>query len=322
MLENLEVLVFDIQDVGSRCYTYLYTLAYSMGVCLGQGKSFIVLDRPNPIDGVGVEGGHIPEESSSFVGGFGLPHRYGLTIGEYAAYLKGEYFTDIEFEIVRMKGYTREMLFPETGLPWVDGEQLRERLAALNLPGVTFTSTFFRPEFSKHKGKSCQEVIIHVTDKDIFQPLYTALSMLWLLKRDYPEHLNWREDWEGDYSFLDRLAGGSYLREMVDAGKDVPEIYERAIRGCDDFMEIRKNYLYVPLNPAQRPCGSCPSIKELYPLKGHTWILRVPDRGTFPGRLSQKRFAQRKSSAAQSRAGRAVKVPYPVPCRPCPGTVG
>ena len=288
MLENLDVMVFDIQNVGSRYYTYLYTLACSMEACMKQGKSFVVLDRPNPIGAVQVEGGPIPEEESSFVGGFGLPNRYGLTVGEYAGYLKGEFFPDVDLQIIWMEGYTRDTILPETGLPWIspspnipsvaaafvypgtclfegtnlsegrgttrpfeiigaswlDGEQFRESLVELNSPGVIFTFTFFRPEFSKYKGESCQGIMLHVMDHRDFKPLYTALSMLWLLKRDYSQKLSWREDWEGNFSFLDRLAGGSYLRDMLDAGKSVEEIYGRARRGYAEYMEIRSNYLF------------------------------------------------------------------------------
>jgi uncharacterized protein YbbC (DUF1343 family) len=287
MLADVDLMVFDIQDVGCRYYTYLYTLAYSLEACAAAGKSFCVLDRPNPIGAVAVEGGPIADEAASFVGGYGLPARTGLTVGEYARYLKGQYFPHAALEVIPLEGYRRGMSFAETGLPWpapspnlpsvdtalvypgtclfegtnlsegrgttrpfetigapwIDGERLREALAELELPGVVFSSTFFTPTFSKHKGESCQGVVLHVSDRDRFRPLRTALAMLSVLRRDCGEHFEWRPDWEGNFSFVDRLAGGSWLRDMVDAGGALDDMYDRACQDQDRFEGLRARYL-------------------------------------------------------------------------------
>jgi len=287
MLEALDLMVFDIQDVGCRYYTYLYTLGYAMEACQKAGKKFVVLDRPNPIGSHIVEGGPIEKEHDNFVGGYGLAHRYGLTIGEYARYVRGEFYPDLELTIVALKGYRREMLYPECGLPWIspspnlptlgaalvypgtclfegtnlsegrgttrpfetigapwlDGERYREQLTALHLPGIVFTSLFFTPEFSKHSGSSCQGVMLHVTDNDSIKPLYTAVNMLWQLKHDYPQQFEWKRDWEEDFSFVDRLAGGPYLRTMLDEGESVDDVYRRLCQGRDDFLTVREKYL-------------------------------------------------------------------------------
>ena len=91
MLDKIDILVYDIQDVGSRYYTYLYTLAYSIQSCSKYGKKIIVLDRPNPISCNNIEGFQIDDNFKSFGGGYRLPNRYGFTIGEYAMYLKDEF---------------------------------------------------------------------------------------------------------------------------------------------------------------------------------------------------------------------------------------
>jgi uncharacterized protein YbbC (DUF1343 family) len=119
MIDGQDALMFDLQDIGCRYYTYLYTLANAMQACMNANKEFIVLDRPNPIGGDVVEGGPISEEASSFVGGFGLPHRHGFTIGEYAKYLKDSYFADAKLHIVPMENYRRSMEYSDTSLPWV-----------------------------------------------------------------------------------------------------------------------------------------------------------------------------------------------------------
>ncbi len=118
MLESLDAVVFDMQDVGCRYYTYLYTLAYIMETCEKVGTPVIVLDRPNPIGGIKVEGSPILREFESFVGGYGLPPRYGMTIGEFAMYLKGEYFPNSNLEVIPLSGWDARQPWEETGLPW------------------------------------------------------------------------------------------------------------------------------------------------------------------------------------------------------------
>lgn len=129
MLEPLDAVVFDMQDVGCRYYTFLYTLAYIMEICEKVGTPLIVLDRPNPIGGIRVEGSPIPKNMDSFVGGYGLPPRYGMTIGEFAMYLKGEYYPGVQLEVVRMSGWEARQPWEETDLPWP--------LPSPNLPTLT-----------------------------------------------------------------------------------------------------------------------------------------------------------------------------------------
>jgi uncharacterized protein YbbC (DUF1343 family) len=119
MLEVVDVLVFDIQDVGTRVYTFIYTMALAMEAARECGKRFIVLDRPNPINGIQVEGNLLESEFSSFVGMFPIPMRHGMTIGELAMMFNQEFGIGCELEVVKMEGWRRSMWFEETGLPWV-----------------------------------------------------------------------------------------------------------------------------------------------------------------------------------------------------------
>jgi len=117
-LEDIDVLVYDIQDVGLRFYTFIYTLAYSLEAASKYGLPYIVLDRPNPLGGEIIRGPRIRDDLNSFVGGYGLPIRYGLTIGELALYFKKFKMLDLDLKVIKMKNWTRDKYYPDTGLFW------------------------------------------------------------------------------------------------------------------------------------------------------------------------------------------------------------
>jgi uncharacterized protein YbbC (DUF1343 family) len=119
MLADVDVLVFDIQDVGTRVYTFIHTMALAMEAARECGKRFIVLDRPNPVNGVQIEGNILEPAFSSFVGMFPIPMRHGMTIGELALMFNQEFGIDCDLEVVKMEGWRRPMWYEDTGLPWV-----------------------------------------------------------------------------------------------------------------------------------------------------------------------------------------------------------
>ncbi|MCG6956146.1 MAG: DUF1343 domain-containing protein [Gemmatimonadetes bacterium] len=119
MLAHLDVLLFDLQDVGVRVYTFAWTMALAMEACAREGIRFVVLDRPNPVGGVVVEGPVLRAGFESFVGLHPIPLRHGLTTGELARWLNAERGIGCDLEVVAMEGWHREMRWPETGLPWV-----------------------------------------------------------------------------------------------------------------------------------------------------------------------------------------------------------
>ena len=119
MLRDLDVLLFDLQDVGTRVYTFAHTMAYCMEACAAIGKRMVVLDRPNPIGGTHVEGNLLDPELRSFVGLFPIPMRHGLTIGELALLVNSEFGIGCDLAVVEMQGWRRSMWFDRTGLPWV-----------------------------------------------------------------------------------------------------------------------------------------------------------------------------------------------------------
>ena len=119
MLKNIDALVIDLQDVGARYYTFIWTMELCMQACLEQGKAVVILDRPNPIGGHLTEGTVLAPEYSSFVGLRPLPIRHGMTIGEIGFYLCETFYQGLPFHVIRMSGWQRDNWFDQCGLPWV-----------------------------------------------------------------------------------------------------------------------------------------------------------------------------------------------------------
>ena len=134
LLKSLDALVIDLQDIGSRYYTFIYTMALCMREAAPLGVQVIVLDRPNPIDGVHLEGNIREEKYSSFVGMFPLPTRHGMTAGELAHYFNKAFKLNCDLQVVPMRGWRRSMWWGDTGLPWV--------IPSPNMPTV-YTATVY-----------------------------------------------------------------------------------------------------------------------------------------------------------------------------------
>lgn len=136
MLAGLDVLVFDIQDIGARFYTYLTTMGYAMEEAAKAGIAFLVMDRPNPIGGR-VEGPVLEHGISFFTAYFPVPTRHGFTAGEMAWFHKTDKELDLNLDIVRMEGWKRDMFFEDTGLAWVNpSPNIREPDAEVLYPGL------------------------------------------------------------------------------------------------------------------------------------------------------------------------------------------
>jgi uncharacterized protein YbbC (DUF1343 family) len=128
MLETVDTIIVDLQDVGTRVYTFATTVLYVMEACAKYKKSVVILDRPNPIGGEHVEGNVLNPAYSSFVGPHPLPMRHGMTIGELMSFYNTEYGVNCDLEVVPMSGWSRSQYFDETGLPWV--------LPSPNMPSI------------------------------------------------------------------------------------------------------------------------------------------------------------------------------------------
>ena len=119
MFDLIDVLFVDLQDVGTRVYTFIYTLSYCMEAARRFGKKVVVFDRPNPVNGITVEGNCLAADCLSFVGRYPIPMRHGLTIGELALLFNRHFLIDCELEVVPLKNWRRRMFFQDTGLPWI-----------------------------------------------------------------------------------------------------------------------------------------------------------------------------------------------------------
>jgi uncharacterized protein YbbC (DUF1343 family)/CubicO group peptidase (beta-lactamase class C family) len=151
MLDNVDALVFDIQDVGARFYTYSCTMLYSMEEAAKKHLPFYVLDRPNPITGVHMEGPLLDSALESFTGCFDIPVRHAMTLGELANMANGERKLGLDLHVIEMRGWNRGEWFDATGLPWVDpSPNMRSLNQALLYPGIALLEA--SPNYSVGRG--------------------------------------------------------------------------------------------------------------------------------------------------------------------------
>jgi uncharacterized protein YbbC (DUF1343 family) len=119
MLAGVDTLVVDLQDVGARYYTFIYTMLHALQACAAHGRRLVVLDRPNPLGGLATDGNVLEEDYRSFVGLHPLAARHGMTMGELALLFRSELGLPVDLHVVKMRGWRRSMWFEDTGLPWV-----------------------------------------------------------------------------------------------------------------------------------------------------------------------------------------------------------
>ena len=136
MFDGIDTLLIDLQDVGTRVYTFATTVSYCLEIAREMDKQVIVLDRPNPINGIQMEGNRLKRPFASFVGRYPIPMRHGLTLGEYARYINEVYRIGCRLEVIPMQGWHRHMCFSDTGLPWIPpSPNLPTATSALVYPG-------------------------------------------------------------------------------------------------------------------------------------------------------------------------------------------
>jgi len=291
MLKDAELVIYDIQDVGAKFYTYISTLFLTLQSCALQQIPVLVLDRPNPITGVAVEGPVTHPGSMSFVGIAPICIRHGMTTGELAMMFNTEHYIGhrigARLEVVPMEGWSRDLWYDETavpwippspnmptldtatvytgtclfegtnisegrgtpqpfeiiGAPWIDGERWAERLNAEGLPGVVFSATTYTPvsiegkaPTPKYRDKTCNGVVVKVTDRDAFQPVCTGVAMICTAEELFPDSFKFR-------SYIDLLWGSERLRDLVLSGTPWQAIMDEVHRDREQFLAIRENYL-------------------------------------------------------------------------------
>ena len=284
LLKDIDVLAFDIQDVGSRFYTFIYTMAYAMQSSKEFDKTFIVFDRPNPIGGEDIEGNILDEEFKSFIGLYPITQRYGLTIGELAKMFNEEFKIGCDLKVVPMTGWKRNMYFEDTGLnwvmpspnmptintsfvyngtclfegtnisegrgttipfelvgaPWLDAYKLADKMNELNMTGVKFRPVYFTPTFSKHSGKLCRGVQVHITDRKTFNSVNAGLSLLYAIKEMSGDKFEYIEPFsKKGKPIFDYNTGCSYVKEGKYSLDELIRIWEAEARR---FKDIKQKY--------------------------------------------------------------------------------
>jgi uncharacterized protein YbbC (DUF1343 family) len=279
MLADLDTLVFDIQDIGARFYTYTSTMGEALKAAAEHKKRFVVLDRPNPIGGVAVAGPMLDEGRESFVGFHRLPVRHGMTIGELALLFKEELKLDMELEVIRCEGWKRADAWDATGLTWVNpSPNMRSLTQAFLYPGIGLLET---TNLSVGRGTDTPFEVIGAPWLDgrnlaaelnaravagvSFVPIeFTPTSSKFanqpcgginivITSRDRFEPLRtgfeiaaalrrlYPNDW--DAKAYDRLLGNERTLQAILEGKDAEPILESSREGVDRFLRRRSKYL-------------------------------------------------------------------------------
>lgn len=289
---GVDTVVFDIQDVGARFYTYIWSMYTAMRAAVRAGASFVVLDRPNPIGGTA----YGPMMTTPFTSGVGakeIVQAHGMTVGELARFFDAEFLPGDEqkrlsrLDVVEVTGWRRDVTYAGTGLPWVmpspnmptpdtallypgtclfEGTNLSEgrgttrpfelvgapfvdhrwaeRLEARDVPGVSFREAYFNPTSSKHVGKVCGGVQVHLESSSAIDGPRLGAEMLVAAKALYPDFA-WRYD---SYDparpyWIDKLTGSSRLRTTIDAGASADEVVGAWREELAAFDARRQEYL-------------------------------------------------------------------------------
>ena len=290
MLQDVDVLVFDMQDVGCRIYTFIYTMANCMRAARQFGKRVIVCDRPNPINGTQVAGNTLEPEFASFVGLFPIPTRHGMTPGELALLFNKNFNIQCELDVVTMDGWNRDLWHDETDAPWVlpspnmptvdaatvfpgtvhfEGTQMSEgrgttrpfeligapyidpdkyadHLNSLQFEGVRFRACAFQPTFQKHARVTCGGVQIHVTDRNVFEPVSVGVAMVKAAYDLYPNDFRWKEppyEYVYDKNPFDVISGTDKIRKAFEQGIGLHELLSSWKQPLQEFHEIRRAHL-------------------------------------------------------------------------------
>ena len=279
MLSDLDVIVCDIQDIGVRYYTFTWTITHVLEAAGEYGVEVLILDRPNPLGGK-VDGAPLEAGLTSLVGRVPVPTQPGMTLGELARLFNAQWNpTPAELSVIACEGYRHGMSWAETGLPFVppspnmphlvtaqhypgtclvegttlsegrgtplpfeivgapgiDGHALAAELNAQGWAGIRFRSHYFQPAANKHAGVMCGGVQAHNIDASAYQPIRVWLGVLQILCR--LGVMEWKPD------RFDRLLGVHGVREQLNAGTSLADLFAQWDKFCDEFRVLREPYL-------------------------------------------------------------------------------
>ncbi|OYP36737.1 exo-beta-N-acetylmuramidase NamZ domain-containing protein [Rhodopirellula sp. MGV] len=277
MLADIDVLVFDIQDIGARFYTYISTMGEAMIAANEHGKRFVVLDRPNPIDGVSIAGPMLDHGTESFVGFHHLPIRHGMTIGELAMMFHSELNLSAPLDVIRCQGWHREMTFDECGSVWVNpSPNMRSLTQAFLYPGVGMLET---SNLSVGRGTDTPFEVIGapwIEPIRFAQSLDKVPGMVFVPIRFTPDASRYKDEACGGVNLVitdrtafdpirlgitlavtlqrlypdhwqaeraNKLLGSQSTLDAILAGQSVSEVMLQTKIGLDDFAQRRSEFL-------------------------------------------------------------------------------
>ena len=284
MLSGVEVLLYDIQDLGVRFYTYISTMRECMEAAASKGIPFIVLDRPDPLGGEIIEGGLLDPQFKSFVGAYEIPIRYGMTPGELARYYCEENDLHLHLEVVKMKGWRRGDWYDQTGLPWVaPSPNIPDLESALVYPGTCLVegtnlsegrgtakpfrivgapwidgdwlarslnerqlpgTKFLAASFIPTQSKFTGQTCRGVEIQIMDRTRFRPLPGTIELLKAVRSKYSEHFQWNRDH--FDRLAGSSQLRLAIDQGQGTQEIILEWQHRLKDFEQKRQKFLLYP----------------------------------------------------------------------------
>lgn len=282
MLQDVDVLVFDIQDVGTRYYTYIYTMAYAMEAAAENGIPFVVLDRPNPQGGLRVDGPVLDPDYSSFIGLYPIPLKHGMTVGELAQLFNTEYQIQADLEVVKMKGWKRSMMYEDTGLPFVMPSPNMPTTDTVNV--YPATGLFEGTNLSEGRGTTkpfqligapyikAHEYANELNELELPGVAFRAASFTPTFSKHAGKlthgvevyvtdparfestrtgiamiqtaHDMYPDDFEFlANDFITKLTGNAYVKDMILKGAPLEDILTKIEDERDAFLPIRKEYL-------------------------------------------------------------------------------
>ena len=287
LLKVADVVLFDIQDMGMRCYTYVSVLKFLMDTINDTDIELVVLDRPNPLGFLEIDGPYLDKKFySRHISAFPSTFLYRMTPAEAAGYYKGEFARGVKLRVIPMKGYSKGMMYHETGLPWVPpspnlptyessivysavvllegvnislgrgttkpfeyvgapwihAEEMSNDLNSICNSNFRFRPVYFKPTFSKHRGKRCGGVQIFYTGGS-FSPVQFSYMLTSYLHKKYPRHFKW-ERFRSRYD-VDYLAGSHHYRKSIELGWSYQDYMMIVRHHMERFLEkSEKYYLY------------------------------------------------------------------------------
>ncbi|USG63824.1 DUF1343 domain-containing protein [Brevibacillus ruminantium] len=340
MLAGIDVLLVDLQDIGARTYTYISTLQYCMTAAKEQGKPIVVLDRPNPVGGTIVDGPVLEPEFRSFVGVDELPMAHGMTIGELAQYFNRSIGADLT--VIPMKGYTRQMIFQDTGLNWIPSSPRIPDLSAVfgymatglgegtgitqadnfrwiggdgidsgkyadSLNGALLPGVVFLPEDKDKMGG----VRLQITDPHQFNPAKTGLYALTYAYQLHPFQVPKSGKAK---TMFDLVMGSNKIGQYLEEGLSPQQIEQKLAHDLEAFRKLRESYLIytdIPFMPVE------PIHQKAQPSQSQTASSAQPVQTTQPAQTSPPV----QSNAQQPNApGQAQSTPPALPEQPAPGS--